>query len=137
MIWNVPGLYPASLSRKFITRYLRKKYRYNGLIITDDLKMRAIKFIYGPDLAVRKAYESGNDVIVFRFNKDVEIRVMERIINLTKMGKIKESRINRSVKRIIKIKEKYNISDSVEIEGINIEEINGKIEKIKIMCENW
>lgn len=136
LIRNVTGIYPASLSRRFIARYIRKKYRYKGLIITDDLKMRAIKFIYGPDLAVRKAYEAGNDVIVFRFNKDEEIRVIERIINLTKMGKIKEARINRSIKRIIKIKEKYNISDSAEIEGINIEEINSKIEKIKFMCEN-
>lgn len=134
LIRNVTGLYPASLSRKFIVRYLRKKYRYDGLIITDDLKMRAIKFIYGPDLAVRKAYEAGNDVIVFRFNKDEEIRVMERIINLTKMGKIKEVRINRSVKRIINMKEKYNISDSTEIEGIDVNQTNDRIEKIREKC---
>lgn len=42
LIMNVTGIYPASLSRKFITKYLRKKYRYKGLILTDDLKMRAI-----------------------------------------------------------------------------------------------
>lgn len=134
LIRSVTGIYPASLSRKFIARYLRKKYRYNGLIITDDLKMRAIKFIYGPDVAVRKAFEAGNDVVVFRFNKDEEIRVIERIINLTKMGKIKEARINRSVKRIINIKEKYHISDSTEIEGIDVNQINERIEKIREKC---
>ena len=134
LVRNITGIYPASLSRKFIVRYLRKKYRYNGLIITDDLKMKAIKFIYGPDFAVRKAYKAGNDVIVFRFNKDEEIRVMEKIINLAKVGKIKEARINRSVNRIIKIKEKYNIYDSEEIEGVNVEQINAKIEKIRKKC---
>ena len=84
-------MYPASLSRKFITKYLRAKYRYNGLVVTDDLKMRAIKFFYGPDTAVRKAFEAGNDIIVFRFNKDEEQRVLDKIESLVKTGKIKEN----------------------------------------------
>jgi len=131
LIRGATGIFPASLSRKFISRNLRKKYKYNGLVVTDDLKMRAIKLLYGPDLAVKKAFQAGNDVIVFRYKRDEEIRVIENIIKLTKKGKIKESRINKSVQRIIKIKEKYGISDTDEIEGINIEEINQKILKIK------
>ena len=134
MIKNVTGIYPASLSRKFITKYIRKKYRYNGLIITDDLKMRAIKFIYGPDIAVKKAFESGSDIIVFRFNQEEEKRVIEQITSLVKKGKIKENRINKSVSRIIKIKEKYNISDTEKIEGINIDKINEQIAKIRKKC---
>ena len=134
MIKNVTGIYPESLSRKFITKYIRKKYRYNGLIITDDLKMRAIKFIYGPDIAVRKAFESGSDIIVFRFNQEEEKRVIEQITSLVKKGKIKENRINKSVSRIIKIKEKYNISDTGKIEGINIDKINEQIAKIRKKC---
>ena len=135
LITNVTGIFPASLSRKFITKYLRLKYRYKGLIITDDLKMRAIKFMYGPSLAVRKAFEAGNDIIVFRFNKDEEQTVLDKIIHLTKTGKIKESRINRSVKRIIKIKQKYEISDTKEFNGINIEKINQEIEKVREKCD--
>ena len=30
LIKNITGIYPASLSRKFITKYLRRKYRYNN-----------------------------------------------------------------------------------------------------------
>ena len=134
LITNVTGIFPASLSRRFITKYLRLKYRYKGLIITDDLKMRAIKFLYGPDLAVRKAFEAGNDIIVFRFNKDEEQNVLDKIINLTTTGKIKEGRINRSVKRIIQIKQKYGISDTKEFGGVDIDKINQKIEEIRIKC---
>lgn len=134
LIRNVTGIYPTSLSKKFITKYIRKKYHYKGLIITDDLKMKSIKFIYGPDIAVRKAFEAGNDVIVFRFNKDEEIRVINRIINLAIKEKIKNSRINRSVKRIIDIKEKYKLSDTEEVEEINIENINQEIEEIRNQC---
>lgn len=134
LIRNVTGIYPASLSRKFISRYLRKKYKYNGLIITDDLKMRAIKFLYGADLAVKKAFQAGNDIIVFRFNHDEEKRVIEKIIKLTKKRKIRESRINKSVQRIIKIKEKYNIVDDMPTENIEIEQINKQIKKIREKC---
>lgn len=133
-IKNVTGIYPASLSRKFIVKYLRKKYRYHGLIITDDLKMRAIKFVYGSELAVKKAFEAGNDIIVFRFNKEEEKQVIGKIVRLVQEGKIKESRINRSVSRIIKMKQKYEISDEEEIKGIDIDEINQKIREIRKKC---
>lgn len=134
LIKNVTGVYPASLSRKFIYRYLRKKYRYNGVIVTDDLKMKAIKMIYGADRAVKKAFEAGNDIIVFRFNSVEEKRVIDNIINLAQKGKIKETRINKSVKRIIKLKEKYNIGDNSEEYGINVGEINEKIQEIRRKC---
>ena len=133
LIKKTTGIYPASLSRKFITNYLRKKYRFRGLIITDDLKMKAIKLLYGPDLAVEKAFKAGNDIIVFRFNSSEEKRVIDKITNLVKKGKIKESQINRSVRRILKIKENYNVSDEHIDKNLDIEEINKEIEKIRNM----
>ena len=135
LIKGITGIYPASLSRKFIMKYLRAKYRYNGVIVTDDLKMKAIKLLYGAKLAVRKAFEAGNDIIVFRYNSKEEIEVIEQIILLVKKGKIKESRINKSVKRIINLKNKYKISDIEEIKGIEIEKINNEIEEIRKKCK--
>ena len=135
LVKSVTGIYPASLSRKFIGKYLRKKYRYNGLIITDDLKMRAIKYFYGVDLAVRKAFEAGNDIIVFRFNKKKEVEIIEKMVCLLQEGKLNEGRVNRSVKRILEMKEKYEISDDVKIEGIDIEQINTEIKKIREKCD--
>ena len=65
------------------------------------------------------------------FNKEEEESAINRIIGLVKDGKIKESRINRSVKRIINIKKKYKISDDEEIKGVDIENINKQIEEIR------
>ena len=131
MVRQITGIYPASLSRNFIVRYLRKKYKYNGVIISDDLKMKSIKFIYGADLAIKKAFQAGNDIIVFRFNKKEEERVINKINKLAEKNKIKQFRIDRSVKRIINLKEKYEISDDTEIKGIDIDEINKRIEVIR------
>ena len=134
LIRKETGIYPASLSRKFIIKHLRKKYRYNGLIITDDLKMKAIKFFYGPYLATKKAFEAGNDIIVFRFNAEEEKRVIDQIIKTVKSDNKKQCRVNRSVKRIIEIKQKYQISDTEEIKGVDIEKINSEIAEIRKKC---
>lgn len=134
LVKHITGFYPASLSRKFISRYIRKKYKYKGLIFTDDLKMKAIKYIYSPVNAVVKAFKAGNDVIIFRFNKDEEKNAIEKVLKLTQHGKIRENRINRSVKRIMNLKEKYNVSDDMPIENIDIDSFNSEIMKIREQC---
>lgn len=55
----------------------------------------------------------------YLFNKDEEKNAIEKVLKLVKSGRIKESRINRSVKRIISIKEKYNIKDDMPEEKKN------------------
>ena len=134
LIKKLTGIFPASLSRKFIFQHIRKKYKFNGVIFTDDLKMKAIKYIYGPTNSVVRAFKAGNDIIVFRFNKDEEQKAIDKVLKLVKSKKIKESRINRSVKRIITLKEKYKITDNMPEENINIENFNNQILKIREKC---
>ena len=112
---------PVSLSKKFIIKYLRRKYRFRGLIITDDLKMKAIHL--GANIAARKAFEAGNDLIMMGFKEKEVISSINNIKRMVDKKKIKEARINRSIKRIIKVKEKYNINNN-EITQITKEDIN-------------
>lgn len=129
IIKDIDKFYPASISANIISKYLREKYKYDGLVITDDLKMRAIKYIYGLNTSVKRAIKAGNDIVLFRYSYRKETRAIKNIIKLVKKGKLEESRINESVERIIKIKDKYNINGDL-VQGINIEEINEKINKI-------
>src|SRR5947209_14146493 len=55
---------PASLSREIITDLLRKEFRYDGLIMTDDLDMGAILNEYGLEETIRLAIEAGNDWVM-------------------------------------------------------------------------
>ena len=122
---------PCSLSRKFIIKNLRKKLHYRGLIITDDLKMRAIQNIYGYEHAAIKAIKAGNDIIMFRYNETQESKTINKILDEVKNGKINIYKINSSVKRILKIKEKYNITDNTTKEKLDIKYINEKILDIR------
>lgn len=125
---------PASLSKKMI-KDIRTKYKFRGLIMTDDLKMRAVRYFYGTKNAMKKAFLAGNDVILFRFKKNDEEKSIKYILKLAEKGKIKETRINRSVARILDMKEKYQISDKCEVIGCNIEEINTRIGTVNAFIE--
>lgn len=121
---------PCSLSKKFIIKILRKKFHYRGLIISDDLKMRAIKNRYGATNALVKAIDSGNDVVIFRYNERQEKAAIEKLYVDLCMGKLNLYRINKSVERILKIKEKYQLDKDFS-EKIDVQEINNKIKKIR------
>lgn len=131
IIPKVSKRFPASLSRKFIYKYVRKKLKYNRLLITDDLKMRAIRIIYGEQFAIKNAFCAGNDIIVFRYNKTKEQKAIE---NLLKLYSKNVGRVNRSVNRILKVKEEYNINDNLVENKLNINEINEEIKNIRTHC---
>lgn len=120
---------PASMSRKFITKYIRKRYRFKGLIITDDMRMSAVKLLYGTNKPVKKAFEAGNDIILV---KHVDgNNVIEQITKKVKVSPLKQARVHKSVKRILAMKEKYQINDEqIELDKNWLNEINKKMQNV-------
>ena len=129
IVQKIDRWYPASLSKKVIKKYLIEKNNFNGLIITDDLKMMAIRLHYNMKYAVIRAIEAGNDIIMVGLPYKNIQKLIKYIETQVKTGRIKEERINESVNKILKMKEKYHVNDN-EIQGFNIKEMNNRIEKI-------
>lgn len=129
IIKDIDNKNPASLSSKVINDYLRNKYQYKGIVMTDDLKMRAISLKYGYIKAAVKACKAGNDIIMIGASYNIIIRVIKRIERNILKNKININNIDKSVERIIKLKQNYHIVDTQE-KGCNIEDINKKIKQI-------
>ncbi len=55
---------PATLSRRVITGLLREELGYDGLIVSDDLEMRAVADHWGTGLAAVEAIRAGCDVVL-------------------------------------------------------------------------
>ena len=125
---------PASVSKTIINDYLRNKYQYKGLVMTDDLKMRAISLRYGYVKATMKACKAGADIIMIGAPHNTVIHAIHKIEKNVKNKKIDINQIDKSVEKIIKLKEKYNITDE-PAKGCNIDEINRKIEKINMKLQ--
>ena len=88
--------YPASLSPK-VHEILRSEIGFNGVIVTDELSMEAIKRFTGDKEASVAAVLAGNDLLCVTNYKEQE----EAVIEAVKSGEITESRIDESVFRIL------------------------------------
>ena len=93
---------PASLSPAIITGILRDEMKFNGVVVTDDLQMGAVKG-YNENVGV-KAIKAGCDIALVCHEYENEEKVYSDILNAVKRGEISESRIDESVRRILKMK---------------------------------
>ena len=130
MLKDIDKKYPASLSKKIIQKYLIEKYNFKGLIITDDLKMWAIRIHYNMKRAAVRAINAGNDIVLLGLPENKVKRIIKYVTKQAKKGRISEERINTSVKKILDMKEKYSVNND-KLNGFNIEEINNRIKNIK------
>ncbi len=103
---------PATLSQKILKGLLRDKLGFDGLIISDDMEMRAISGHYGLENAIEFGIEAGLDLLCFgnNMNYDAHIgeKAMELILRLVQSGKISEARIDESFQRIQRLKKKLS-----------------------------
>lgn len=100
--------YPATLSEKVITGVLRGELGFEGLVMSDDMQMEAIRSYYGLETAIKQTIIAGVDILSFANNSiyDPEIvpKANEIINNLVEKGEISEQRIDESYQRIVDFK---------------------------------
>jgi beta-N-acetylhexosaminidase len=116
---SVPALdkkYPSSLSYKTVNNLLRDDYQFNGITITDALDMKGV--LQDPNINVDlKAFEVGNDIILMSTNVSQGVKLISESF---KKGKISESRLSSSVKKILSLKAKSNLKNFKNISTENI-----------------
>ena len=96
--------YPASLSKN-VHDILRSDLDFDGVIVTDDLDMDAIKDYQDNEKVAIDAIIAGNDLIC---TTDFENQI-PAVIEVVKNGIITEERINDSVRRILNLKSELNL----------------------------
>ncbi len=101
--------FPSSLSSATIDVLLRKKLHFSGLVISDDLQMRAITERYGLAESACLAIASGVDMVIIGNNLDLAQislpKIIQTIITAVESGQIPEQRITQAFTRIKMIKE--------------------------------
>jgi len=102
--------FPATLSEKVITGMLRNELGFEGLVMSDDMQMEAIRSHYGLEIAIKQAILAGVDILSFANNSiyDPEIvpKAHEIIKTLIETGQISEQRIDDSYQRIVDFKKR-------------------------------
>ena len=122
------GFYPATMSKKMITEILREDLGFDGVVVADALEMDAIRTAglvpgeedsveYSTNIA-QKVIEAGVDILLLPTDLNGEEAVafydtyIDGLVAMVEDGTIPEARIDESVERILKLKEKYGILDA-------------------------
>ena len=104
--------WPSTLSPKVLDQLLRRDLGFDGVVISDDMQMGAIQDHYKLEDAVRQALLAGVDMLMFANNNtksyepDIAPRVIELIAGLVERGVITEARIDESVARLAKLRDR-------------------------------
>jgi beta-N-acetylhexosaminidase len=118
---------PSSLSKTVITSLLKDTLNYKGLIITDALNMKGVTKNFPDGETDLLAFEAGNDILLF--SQAVKTG-KQKILDAIKDGRIPESRIEESVKKILNAKYFVGLSTIKELNSSNIyEKLNSDTHK--------
>lgn len=104
---------PASLSGNIVSGLLRDELGYDGIVMTDALDMDAIDTMHSPSDASVRAILAGNDLIAIGAHvgtSRIEAAI-DAVVEAVRAGRIAESRIDASVRRILSVKQAYGILD--------------------------
>lgn len=103
-----PSGLPATLSHKILTELLRKQLHFKGVIITDDMQMKAISDNYGLEQALVLAINAGADMLLFGNNLSVEAQDPKQVIDIIESkvlsGEINPKRIDEAYQHIVDLK---------------------------------
>ena len=102
---------PVTLSQKIVTEILRKRLNFSGLVITDALIMGGITKYAPPETVAVMAVEAGTDILLMPDDPEVAIN---SIYQAVQTGRIKESRIHQSLKRIWQAKQQVFAAPAID-----------------------
>ena len=105
--------YPATLSSAVITGMLRQQLGFEGVVVSDDMRMGAIAQNYSLEESIELAVKAGVDILLFGNNSgtyDPEIaqKAFNILKDLVEKGTLSRERIRQSYERISELKEKLN-----------------------------
>jgi beta-N-acetylhexosaminidase len=112
-----PADVPATLSAAILTDLLRKDLGFGGLIVTDAIEMGGIVKGFGTGEAAVRALEAGADVLLMPPDAELAIKA---VLAAIRSGRIKQSRIEESLHRLLAAKEKTGLDKKrfVDVEAI-------------------
>jgi len=113
---------PATVSPKITTDLLRNELKFDGLIVTDAMRMRGVSMKYGAGEASVLALKAGTDIVLMPTDIDVAI---DAVVAAVKRGEISEQRIEASVRKLLKAKEWAGLDGNRFVDVARISEVVG------------
>lgn len=95
---------PATYSKVLLTDLLKNKFKFQGLVMTDDLEMHGAKADLTVGQRAVKAFNAGADLLMIAWTHKEQIKAYNYMLLKAREGDISTERINASLRKIIKYK---------------------------------
>lgn len=103
----VDAKYPATMSREVLTGILRKKLDYDGMVVTDDVEMKAIADNYGVEEAVLLGLNAGVDHFLCCHTAALAHQAIDAIVKAVESGKLSRDTLNTATRRFAAVRDRY------------------------------
>ena len=91
---------PATLSPHVLEPLIRKELGFEGVVVSDDLEMRAIADRYPIEEATVRSVLAGVDLFLVCHHADVQGRAIEALVQAVEKGDVPRARVDEAVRRI-------------------------------------
>jgi beta-N-acetylhexosaminidase len=99
---------PASLSRHVVYDLLRDELKFEGVILADDLEMKAVAAEYAvPDAAVLAIGAGCDGVLVCSGDHDTQAAALEALVHAVEDNRLPLARVEDALKRQLRAKERF------------------------------
>jgi beta-N-acetylhexosaminidase len=99
---------PSTLSPRVVQAILRDELGFNGVILSDDLEMKAISARHTVPAAAVDAIRAGCDaVLICSGNVDLQAEALEALVKARESGTIPVSRLDDAFRRLRRAKERF------------------------------
>ncbi|MGW0575505.1 glycoside hydrolase family 3 protein [Streptomyces sp. NPDC002920] len=118
---------PATLSHPIVTGILRERLGYDGVVVTDALGMAGVRTKYGDDRVPVLALQAGVDQLLDP--PDLAV-AWNAVLNAVREKEISEQRLDESVLRILRLKERLGVLDEPYVDAGAVGETVGRPEHL-------
>jgi beta-N-acetylhexosaminidase len=99
---------PATLSPHIVQELLREELGYQGVILSDDLEMKAVARTWAvPDSAVLAIAAGCDGVLICSGNVELQARTLEALVHAVEDGRIPYKRLEHALTRQRRAKERF------------------------------
>lgn len=101
---NVDPKWPVTLSDLFLKKMIRDEFKYRGLIITDDLDMKAMAKHYDKTQIPIRAMQAGADLLLYCNEPESPPVAIEALISAVAQGQLNEADLKVTHSKILDVK---------------------------------
>jgi len=98
---------PATLSPRVIGGLLRRELNYDGVVVSDDLEMKAVAKRWAPGPLAVLAAKAGCDLLPVCATHDMQVESLEGLVKAVESGEISWKSMDEACARMRRLKERF------------------------------